>query len=69
MKKLLILCSLFIFLGTSTFAQTKKHHKHHKHHKHMTTEGSKADKKEDKKEGMNKKENSKMDKKMDKDKK
>ncbi|MDQ6756120.1 MAG: hypothetical protein M3004_04210 [Bacteroidota bacterium] len=35
MKKLLILSTLFIFLGTSSFAQTKKHHKHHKHHKHM----------------------------------
>ncbi len=34
MKKLLILCSLFAFMGTASFAQTKKH-KHHKHHKHM----------------------------------
>lgn len=35
MKKLLILSTLFIFMGTSSFAQTKKHKKHHKHHKHL----------------------------------
>jgi preprotein translocase subunit YajC len=35
MKKLFILASLFIFLGTTSFAQMRKHHKHHKHHKHM----------------------------------
>ncbi len=34
MKKLLILSSLFIFMGTASFAQTKKHMKHHKRHKH-----------------------------------
>ncbi len=34
MKKLLILSTLFIFLGASTFAEAK-HRKHHKHHKHM----------------------------------
>lgn len=39
MKKLLLLSSLFVFLGTATFAGTKKHH--HKHHKHMKAGNSK----------------------------
>jgi hypothetical protein len=47
MKKLLILSSLFIFLGTSSFAQSKKH-KHHKHHKHMMKHKSDEKKMKDK---------------------
>ena len=41
MKKLIILCFLFVFAGSASFATNKqtpaaqkKHHKHHKHHPH-----------------------------------
>jgi hypothetical protein len=35
MKMILILASLIVFSGASTFAQQKKQIRHHKHHKHI----------------------------------
>ena len=35
MKKILVIVTLIIFMGSSSMAQSKKHLKHHKHHKHM----------------------------------